>query len=846
MISLGSCQKDYSEDIADLQAQITANQNAITALNSAIASGKLIKTVATTSTGYTITFSDNTTISLNHGTNGTPGATGPAGATGFTPVIGIDAQGYWTVVTTQGGTPARILVAGQPVYAKFTTDQFGANAQGFITINGVATSVYVPIIAYNDVSKKLQITIKNTDGTFTTYNVAVNEDTFLSSDLVSVVSPIGETKVIIGYGRVGATNASVNTTAALATEGLAFAGKTLNAELRTGGSLPVILNPTEANLAGYTYEIIKSNGDVFKLQPSSITPGYSGAFAQFATAATNNGLYTLTFAPTLADILTVIGDHKELAVRFTKGDRKVVSGFQYTIRVAADVTTAFAPKATELVVPPHTIFLPIGTSLDILSRYDRTNVAPARTLNSADFFKSAIETDPATVNFDVSGLVQLSGTTVTTSAPTLETVTNLNDKKLSYFLKTFDWVGKYEKTNVDIVFYAALDTKVANIDLGSHTLSTTAKTKSVMLTSMYTALQAEGKTQLWSTKAKNVRVEFQKQTGSTWGALAGGIDYQFVDAADANIGALNTPVGLGNAGTIRKIVFTIEPTNTNITPGNYRAIFKFDDDRAYAAGKEFTITMPLVIANPTLPAGVAADMVHTSGLWSGNNLSVFGPTAGQLTNPVVYDLRGAYATSLTTNFANYAFVPKVAADVTAGLVTSSRDYLVQRAVAPLTYTTLYTAKEVYLRYYFFGNTSNFQDLETITVTAKSEIVEGKMETLTQVVGGVTVPKVLEITHGVSSPKNFKDFFVFKNYFGTDLAVFTNTPNARVAAVAITVAPEFSNLVVINVAGADFTIDTQTSPLAPITGTVIVPVKVEVSDKFGLKFTGTVNVTVKQP
>jgi hypothetical protein len=610
--------------------------------------------------------------------------------------------------------------------------------------------------------------------------------------------------------------------------------------------LPVILNPTEANIAGYTYEIIKSNGDVFKLQPSSITPGYSGAFAQFATAATNNGLYTLKFTPTLADILTVIGDHKEIAVRFTKGDRKVVSGFQYTIRVAADVTTVFAPKATELVVPPHTIYLPIGTSLDILSRYNRTDVAPARTLVSGDFFKSAIETNPATINFDVSGLVNLSGTTLTTSAPTLETVTNLNDKKLSYFLKTFDWVGKYEKTNVDVIYYAALDTKVANIDLGTHVLSTSANKKSTMLTSMYTALQAEGKTQLWSTKAENVRVVIEKLVGAAYVAVASGIDYQFYDATDAVIAPINTPITLGNAGNIRKVEFTINPASTNVTPGTYRAVLKFDDNRTYAQGKEFTITMPLIITNPTLPAGVADAMVHTTGLWTGNNLSVFGPTAGQLTNPVTYDLRGAYATALTTGFANYAFIPKVTADVTAGLITSSRDYLVQRQTGVGAYTTLYTPKEVILRYYFFGNTSNFQDLETITVTAKSEIVEGKMETLTQVVGGVTVPKVLEITHGVSSPKNFKDFFVFKNYFGTDLAVFTNTPNARVAAVAITVAPEFSNLVVINVSGADFTIDTQTSPLAPITGTVIVPVKVEITDKFGLKFTGTVNVTVKQP
>ncbi|NCB18168.1 MAG: hypothetical protein EOM61_00940, partial [Bacteroidia bacterium] len=60
MISLGSCQKDYSEDIDDLQRQINENKTAVAALNQAIASGKLIKTVATVTGGYQITFSDNT------------------------------------------------------------------------------------------------------------------------------------------------------------------------------------------------------------------------------------------------------------------------------------------------------------------------------------------------------------------------------------------------------------------------------------------------------------------------------------------------------------------------------------------------------------------------------------------------------------------------------------------------------------------------------------------------------------------------------------------------------------------------------------------------------------------
>ncbi len=40
--------------------------------------------------------------------DGADGEDGATGADGFTPIIGVDADGYWTVVTTEGGTPVRI------------------------------------------------------------------------------------------------------------------------------------------------------------------------------------------------------------------------------------------------------------------------------------------------------------------------------------------------------------------------------------------------------------------------------------------------------------------------------------------------------------------------------------------------------------------------------------------------------------------------------------------------------------------------------------------------------------------------------------------------------------------
>ena len=67
VLSLGSCQKDYSEDIDQLKADVAANKLAISALQTAINAGKLVTNVTANTAGYLITFSDNTTIQVNHG-----------------------------------------------------------------------------------------------------------------------------------------------------------------------------------------------------------------------------------------------------------------------------------------------------------------------------------------------------------------------------------------------------------------------------------------------------------------------------------------------------------------------------------------------------------------------------------------------------------------------------------------------------------------------------------------------------------------------------------------------------------------------------------------------------------
>lgn len=930
MISLGSCQKDYSEDIADLQAQITANQNAITALNTAIASGKLIKTVTTTSTGYTITFSDNSTISLNHGTNGTAGPAGPAGpagATGFTPIIGIDAQGYWTVVTTQGGTPARILVGGQPVYAKFTTDQFGANAQGFITINGVATTVYVPIIAYNDVTKKIQVTIKNTDGTFTTYNVAVDEDTFLKTDLVSVVSPIGMTKVLINYGFVPATTApatsiipadvSATTPGApyTAAKAFSFSGKSNNDLLRSEGKLPVIINPAQAVLTGYTFEVIKKDGTKYAIQPGAIVDGFSGAFTQFA-AAPSNGLYTLPFNPSRADAAAaeiaalypagypggVAGESYELAIRATKGGREVISGYQYAIKVAKDVNTIYnyKPAAANVIdatvagvdpnIYPWKVYVALGTTKNLLTYYEKWNtwtgaaLAPSQAVTNADFFKSQVSIVPTPGNTDVENFITVSGTSVTTST-TAATVSNLNNKTVPFKLETFDWMGMYRPDKgIEVVFYSALNNAVSDIAIGTHVLTNVAadRTKTVMLTSMFTQLDGFGKTELWRNQATSVQVKFYNAAGTTINATPG-VTYQFKDANDFNVGAPNAILtALADVQNVRKIVFTFDETVA--LPGSFMAKLEFVDRRGYATETPFKLNMPYAVANPDITTILNNMKEHKANLFEGSQLTVFGtinPLVSplvQTANPDFYNLSEAYVNlkdatkvPLTGGLRRWAFVrtlPTPTASILDPIVplapVNGTEQFDVRATSA-TVGTMYNNYTVVLKYYHFGNPLNFVDVETINVIAKSAIREGNTQLLTPPVAS-GLPATLQVVNGdVATVRNISDYVRANDYLGNNLNAFKVTAPAvmdpRIATVAGRPAIAVLNQALdgsttyahlVSVARA-LTTDanphewyiTATTNVSTITQDTEVPLTIEITDLFHQKLRKEIKVLVKK-
>lgn len=91
-------QKDYDQDIANLQAQIDANTKAINQINTLVTSGCVITKVEKSSNGVTISLSNGQSYEITNGTNGKDAV-----------VWSIGTDGYWY----KDGTKTNYLAVGQ-------------------------------------------------------------------------------------------------------------------------------------------------------------------------------------------------------------------------------------------------------------------------------------------------------------------------------------------------------------------------------------------------------------------------------------------------------------------------------------------------------------------------------------------------------------------------------------------------------------------------------------------------------------------------------------------------------------------------------------------------------------
>ena len=125
LVVVASCSRvdNIEKRLDTLEHKVETLEQAIGVLQDSFEKGKLITDVSLTDVGYKITFSDNSSINILHGSNG------------VTPILSIDAEGYWNVSYDSGKSfQALIDSEGNPIIGVGRDGIAGANGEDGICV----------------------------------------------------------------------------------------------------------------------------------------------------------------------------------------------------------------------------------------------------------------------------------------------------------------------------------------------------------------------------------------------------------------------------------------------------------------------------------------------------------------------------------------------------------------------------------------------------------------------------------------------------------------------------------------------------------------------------------------
>lgn len=147
VLVLSSCDR-YEDDFTEIRSEIEQIKEAISVLQKAYDSGKIISNVAALEGeipgGWLITFSDNTHLKLINGKDGADGDNGTNGKDGISPYLKINDDNHWCVSYDGGITYETMLDSkGNPIAATGADGNNGTNGK-----NGNSVRVAVNVEGY--------------------------------------------------------------------------------------------------------------------------------------------------------------------------------------------------------------------------------------------------------------------------------------------------------------------------------------------------------------------------------------------------------------------------------------------------------------------------------------------------------------------------------------------------------------------------------------------------------------------------------------------------------------------------------------------------------------------------
>ena len=694
-----SC-KDYDDDIENLQGQITANADAIKALQDLVGSGKYVTSVAKTADGHGITFTfnqgDPVTITLDDETGSGDVVKVVDG------ILYINDEPQELKVATSETKPSIIMQDG--VWAVLQED--GTYKSTGVPVSGVSVAGSevdgFTLTIFDKDGNKQEVKVPSASSLVTSIAIAVP----VVEDEASLLNE----KNVVYYGSKELINVSE---VKYPKDAIISA---LNEDGTRGVAVNVVVTPTNIDPADLKFNLVNSEGATIFEEAVVSTP--KGALQRAAM----DGVYTLHFAlkegVTVADIKkgSIISQDDALAVVCGKA----ATAFEYKagLENAATITQG---KTTGNYTASANTYVKLGETYSLFGK--GYAVDPSANPNAAaQAFLTQLEgVSDIALSLD-ENLKSLYGITIDGTNFTISNEAAYG-KEITFTVKYTNSASvaknSIQSANLKVTVQKAAVTAGVTLK-ASHVLSTDTKKNTVYLplADLAASVTAAGDKIVWNnadaftynTVANNTPAEgFALTSSKKYGATPANLKI----TKDTELGGFTLVKSDKKAATklseAAYLAITVDPEQANVTADVYSALIQFVVTGNDVDGQSKTLTLPatveLTLTNPT--SAVSRIPMY----FDGDKLAAYGavPTGANL----LYDVKTAY------NNADKAV------DFTVTAKADKDKWTVNGSTVNIPLDKLYTATQKFeVSYKHFENTTYNAATETIYITGQSPIKDG--------------------------------------------------------------------------------------------------------------------------
>jgi len=698
-----SC-KDYDDDIENLQGQITANADAIKALQDLVGSGKYVTSVAKTADGHGITFTfnqgDPVTITLDDETGSGDVVKVVDG------ILYINDEPQELKVATSETKPSIIMQDG--VWAVLQED--GTYKSTGVPVSGVSVAGSeadgFTLTIFDKDGNKQEVKVPSASSLVTSIAIAVP----VVEDEASLLNE----RNVVYYGSKELINVSE---VKYPKDAIISA---LNEDGTRGVAVNVVVTPTNIDPADLKFNLVNSEGATIFEEAVVSTP--KGALQRAAM----DGVYTLHFAlkegVTVADIKkgSIISQDDALAVVCGKA----ATAFEYKagLENAADITQG---KTTDNYKAKDNTYVKLGETYSLFGKGYAADPSANPNAAAQAFLTKLEGVSDIALSLD-ENLKSLYGITIDGTNFTISNEAAYG-KEITFTVKYTNSASvaknSIQSANLKVTVQKAAVTAGVTLK-ASHVLSTdvTKNTVYLPLADLAASVTAAGDKIVWNnanaftykTVANNTPADgFALTSSKKYGATPANLKI----AKDTELGGFtlvksDKKTDATKLSEAAYLAITVDPEQENVTADVYSALIQFVVTGNDVDGQSKTLTLPatveLTLTNPT--SAVSRIPMY----FDGDKLAAYGavPTGANL----LYDVRTAY------NNADKAekFTVTAKADKDGWNVQEDNHYIVE---IPL--DELYTETQKFeVSYQHFAGAINNVTTETIYITGQSPIKDG--------------------------------------------------------------------------------------------------------------------------